>query len=59
MMGVSRQAGKARRGRGSAHDPEKWVPVFGKDHAPRKTTQPSGIVRHRIEEFIALPVPAT
>jgi hypothetical protein len=19
------------------HDPEKWVPVFGKDHAPRKT----------------------
>src|SRR5438270_600573 len=19
---------------GTAHDPEKWVPVFGKDHAP-------------------------
>ena len=22
-------------GRGLAHDPEKWVPVFGKDHAPK------------------------
>jgi hypothetical protein len=22
---------------GLEHDPEKWVPVFGKDHAPPKT----------------------
>jgi hypothetical protein len=21
--------------RGLEHDPEKWVPVFGKDHAPK------------------------
>jgi hypothetical protein len=20
----------------NAHDPEKWIPVFGKDHAPLK-----------------------
>jgi hypothetical protein len=20
-----------------AHDPEKWEPIFGKDHAPAKT----------------------
>jgi NAD(P)-dependent dehydrogenase (short-subunit alcohol dehydrogenase family) len=24
----------ARRGRAIEHDPEKWAPVFGKDHAP-------------------------
>ena len=23
---------------GVEHDPEKWIPVFGKDHAPSKTT---------------------
>src|SRR5262245_44061815 len=22
-----------------AHDPEKWIPVFGKDHAPQKCAQ--------------------
>jgi hypothetical protein len=21
----------------SEHDPEKWIPVFGKDHAPRRS----------------------
>ena len=25
-------------GNESAHDPEKWVPVFGRDHAPMKTS---------------------
>jgi hypothetical protein len=24
------------RPRGLEHDPEKWIPVFGKDHAPTK-----------------------
>ena len=24
------------------HDPEKWVPVFGKDHAPAKAHDPAG-----------------
>jgi 16S rRNA (guanine966-N2)-methyltransferase len=28
------EAGRARRGR--AHDPEKWKPVFGKDHAQKE-----------------------
>jgi hypothetical protein len=27
------------------HDPEKWVPVFGKDHAPTK--QQSGMMVRR------------
>jgi hypothetical protein len=32
------QAGKMRRKHGCApkHDPEKWEPVFGKDHARKK-----------------------
>jgi hypothetical protein len=24
------------------HDPEKWIPVFGKDHAPRRSSQQPG-----------------
>jgi putative spermidine/putrescine transport system ATP-binding protein len=51
LMTVRRQAGLPRINIGEnvslrwdkdqarllAHDPEKWTPVFGKDHAPRKT----------------------
>jgi hypothetical protein len=29
-------ASAVARGRALEHDPEKWKPVFGKDHAPRK-----------------------
>jgi hypothetical protein len=28
------RSGIARQRGGTEHDPEKWVPVFGKDHAP-------------------------
>src|SRR5262245_86007 len=27
----------------AAHDPKKWAPVFGKDHAPKKGTQCTGV----------------
>jgi hypothetical protein len=29
-----------RRAEGIEHDPEKWEPVFGKDHAPAKEHDP-------------------
>jgi hypothetical protein len=35
--GVYRKHFRARRGRlSSEHDPEKWTPVFGEDHAQTK-----------------------
>jgi hypothetical protein len=27
---------RRNEGAGKEHDPEKWEPVFGKDHAPAK-----------------------
>ena len=34
--GLEFDASAGHAGVGVAHDPEKWVPVFGQDHAPRK-----------------------
>jgi hypothetical protein len=34
------------------HDPEKWTPVFGKDHAPIKSMIPKS--GHRFSEKIML-----
>jgi hypothetical protein len=31
------RAGRGKRRRDLEHDPEKWTPVFGKDHAPPKS----------------------
>src|SRR5262249_42648205 len=37
-LGRGHPAGADRAGRAQlAHDPEKWEPVFGKDHAPQET----------------------
>jgi hypothetical protein len=30
------------------HDPEKWMPVFGKDHAQAKKLEPDPIQSKRI-----------
>jgi hypothetical protein len=35
-------------GFGLEHDPEKWAPVFGKDHAPIKNLDPDPILLNRI-----------
>src|ERR1044072_3556740 len=40
VLPQSRRAFKAARG-GSEHDPEKWAPVFGKDHAHQSTSSVS------------------
>jgi hypothetical protein len=32
---------------GQAHDPEKWVPVFGKDHAPGRS-QSAMTIRRKV-----------
>src|SRR5207244_8581960 len=39
----SRYGERRARMRGLEHDPEKWVPVFGKDHAPVLSV--TGLVR--------------
>jgi len=33
------KGGVAHRFRALAHDPEKWIPVFGKDHAQKQKPQ--------------------
>jgi hypothetical protein len=33
------------------HDPEKWIPVFGKDHAPTKNPVP-GIMAAERKRFL-------
>ncbi|HUD85823.1 MAG TPA: hypothetical protein VMR17_05190, partial [Xanthobacteraceae bacterium] len=37
-----------RRERCLEHDPEKWTPVFGKDHAPPKCQSASGFNMKRL-----------
>src|ERR1700687_1330679 len=37
-----------------AHDPEKWVPVFGKDHAPINRTNPMTIRTRKLIGTVAL-----
>src|SRR5262249_52967712 len=49
---------------GLAHDPEKWGPVFGKDHAPRKIAnmfyRESGVFKTTYATDMALyPLPIT
>src|SRR5262249_5157396 len=40
------------------HDPEKWVPVFGEDHAPRRPREPmSAKPTYARIAFVASPVP--
>jgi hypothetical protein len=41
-----KQGMSARGGRADLeHDPEKWIPVFGKDHAQRKNLDPAATKR--------------
>jgi len=42
----------------SEHDPEKWIPVFGKDHAPTKAelgSQSFDLLRKRTQRQTAWP----
>src|SRR4029077_14051136 len=62
LDGADRQFGDADGGRGAqraarsvAHDPEKWIPVFGKDHAQTKI----GVGMHFTDIFIRRPVLAS
>src|ERR1700687_72510 len=47
------RANASRRRSRLEHDPEKWIPVFRKDHAPLKSVRQwnelGGIARHDIE----------
>jgi hypothetical protein len=45
-----------RRRSAHQHDPEKWIPVFGKDHAEMQTTRAG--LSTRITQAIALAIVA-
>jgi hypothetical protein len=46
--GLMGRAGLAKAGRALEHDPEKWMPVFRKDHAPTKKLDHDPILFDRI-----------
>jgi hypothetical protein len=51
-------ARKLAEGGSLEHDPEKWAPVFGKDHAPTisaRQTLASGVFRFYLADHLRLP----
>ena len=52
------QAGVVFRRRDLEHDPEKWPPVFGKDHASNRITFMVAVKAADVDAFVARPDPA-